>query len=1030
MLTFRTSAFPEVGYLTAHLKSATEAGYQIRIAWHSGGEHSAARVQEKKYSLDRPFRNPRTGVTLRASREEVDKLAGQIGPFIVDSVGQFAAVAEKHGNSSAVPLFASTGLHRDVEKWTDLVRTVLPARARLAREIEVVCERPGHRVDRTHPAQPIRVPMRIACELELSSGLLEAAGYLKDADVQRHLIRIEPWRNRGEPLPEAEILVLSEKISGSGLQLTAEQIRSISPLTRLIIALDRTPASQFRVPAGLRADVALAVIPLVMQVSPERVLHAFLEEIVHDNPLHDAMRKLRERLQDSYVDPSPDQREWASLARVYADPVTNQSLRLSKLVPQVADAAMNVLPASYIGNVESWSQRLGGAMPPDTVGSLVEAFGDLGKAAEPFRAALRQDVNFDGERRGLVPLAMIAGAAARMQERLQRVTPQLVKLLAGKGVVEALEKIQTRRLDAQLFRRVEHGAVVPMHSSERLNPGMPVRLRVHIGQRDDFSLLVAEPPAIDPLLPPLPDEEFHDLQITVFPKDFRLESRATQTVRLSRLGGTAPVEWDLKAPEIFKEPPEDFPAHDPVDSTNGIGWIVGSRAGLRINVYFRNQLLQSFKLIASVGGQDFMQQQQGISVECDYSQTARFGQMDQFGPRLVSLAVNADDETHTLMASRDGEKASLRWDTGQLANFTEAIREKLYEAMTTNGVSLFEFDEVTLELSPGSTASFETSARALAQAGSNLYAKLFQKSRLSSGLRKVLSQVRDSVAGTVQITATDPDYAFPWPILYDFDVPADETKPICKGILTDGSICNCHNSAITYCLRGFWGLRFVVEQRCPAPEPLRVPNRISPSPSNPVIGLVAAVSDVFIDNWAAALPSKTQLTVKAFPNTERLLDTFSDEATRPSVVVFVGHHQNAGDDKLPDHQLLSPTNTPILRLSDFSARGVVDWKLPRSVVFLLACSAGTTRADTGPSLAAALLLHGAAGVIATECTVFTPMVARISRDILAALAASDGGTGKTTIGQAMQRTLFELAREGCPLGLAFTYHGIAEACLP
>jgi hypothetical protein len=460
---------------------------------------------------------------------------------------------------------------------------------------------------------------------------------------------------------------------------------------------------------------------------------------------------------------------------------------------------------------------------------------------------------------------------------------------------------------------------------------------------------------------------------------------------------------------------------------------MGPEASLRLNVYYRNQLLQSFNLTAMVGkavSKDGM----AIRMKCDYSQTERFGQLDKLGSRAISLALNADDETHTLMVAKDGNTASVRWDVGQLANFTDAVRQQLYNAMVENGACRFAFDPESLEVLAQSLPHFETGVRALATVGSRLHDKLFQKSIRDPKLKQALLDIRDKNADIVQITATDPDYAFPWPILYDFDPPANEAAeaaPICSGKLANGADCACQGGASSYCLRGFWGMRLVVEQRGPAPEPLyNVPSRVAPAASDPVIGLVTAVSDEYIDEWAKTLESVTKLTVKKFSNTESLLQTFRNEAGRPSVIVFVGHHRNAGTDKLPDHQLLSPANAPILRLADFKKAGLKSWDLPRSLVFLLACGAGTARADTGPSLATALLTHGAAGVIATECTVYTPMVARISRDILAALAANKANAAKTNIGQAMQHTLLALAREGCPLGLAFTYHGIAEASLP
>jgi hypothetical protein len=377
------------------------------------------------------------------------------------------------------------------------------------------------------------------------------------------------------------------------------------------------------------------------------------------------------------------------------------------------------------------------------------------------------------------------------------------------------------------------------------------------------------------------------------------------------------------------------------------------------------------------------------------------------------------------MMAKDKVSAAVRWSSGQLAGFTGAIRDELFGAMVKNGAPRFDFDATTLALRSQSQAEFEPSVRALAAAGGRLADQLYALALLRPELAQLLGRIKSADADVLQVEAADSTYAFPWPLIYDFDRPADaDNQPVCRGQLANGKPCGCDSSPAGYCLRGFWGLRLIVEQRSPGPTPSAVKGRIAAAASTPVVGLVTSVNDAFVTNWVTALPTATKLTFKPFSNTALLLDTFREGTERPDVIVFLGHHRNAGSALLPDHQLLSPTKLPILRLADFRGKNAGPWASPRSLVFLLACAAGTTRADTGPSLAAALLALCSAGVLATECTVHTPMVARVSRDIMAKLAAN------ATIGSATRETLLELAREGCPLGLAFTFHGIAEASLP
>jgi len=99
-------------------------------------------------------------------------------------------------------------------------------------------------------------------------------------------------------------------------------------------------------------------------------------------------------------------------------------------------------------------------------------------------------------------------------------------------------------------------------------------------------------------------------------------------------------------------------------------------------------------------------------------------------------------------------------------------------------------------------------------------------------------------------------------------------------------------------------------------------------------------------------------------------------------------------------------------------------KGPRSLILLLACGVGGERVDTGTSIAASFLQLGAVGVLATECTIYTGIAARMARDLASALTRGD------EVGEALRSTISQLAATGCPLGLAFTYLGPAEARLP
>ena len=98
--------------------------------------------------------------------------------------------------------------------------------------------------------------------------------------------------------------------------------------------------------------------------------------------------------------------------------------------------------------------------------------------------------------------------------------------------------------------------------------------------------------------------------------------------------------------------------------------------------------------------------------------------------------------------------------------------------------------------------------------------------------------------------------------------------------------------------------------------------------------------------------------------------------------------------------------------------------MPRSLVLLLACDSGTTRVDTGVGFAGAMLKLGAIGVVGTECSVYTSLVAKYASELVSRLASG------MPMGKAIHKTNWAVAEQGCPLSLAFTYLGTIEARLP
>jgi len=419
-------------------------------------------------------------------------------------------------------------------------------------------------------------------------------------------------------------------------------------------------------------------------------------------------------------------------------------------------------------------------------------------------------------------------------------------------------------------------------------------------------------------------------------------------------------------------------------------------------------------------------------IECDFSQTRRFGRLGEVRPRILSLAVNEDDSggTHTLMLVKDRKRVALQWTEASMKMHTESVRQTLFGALSTaDKKSAFRFDLTTQKLLPPLLAatSYDNSVRDLANAGSELFNQLFLR---NGSARDLLKEVWETAGQTMQFVRNDPDYAFPWTLIYDYPIPkASDDSPllVCNGQSQSGAACSCGDNPPGYCVRGFWGVRHIVEQLCKARQHLDgKPGKIATAPTVPTVCVIPFVTDPFVDGLISKIRGLNQDHQIHNPLPKMFPDSTRDIGSRPALVVFVGHME----EEVTNYGLRRPrllhAGKPVLTLADIVSeiRKYGEWDTPRSLILLMACGSAASRVDTGTSLAAALLQLGAVGILGAECTVFTGMASRVAADVTRWLFQG------STMGDAMRKTVANLAAEGCPLGLAFTYLGSADAVLP
>jgi hypothetical protein len=755
--------------------------------------------------------------------------------------------------------------------------------------------------------------------------------------------------------------------------------------------------------------------------------HHFIEEIVlaviHDQPLHDAVAQARSEAGVSGL--------------LVSDPDAAYDLRLSAAGRAVLDEAAALDQGASIGDVEAFLARVGSTLsePLRVQLQAAERFQTIVHArAEEARA---QDISFDHESLGLTPVSKLKADLSGARAARAQLDDALRALGADPAARRLLEQHQQRSIDVTLDQ-LDRGLYRPLGKDSWIMPAARCRVAITIGHQSAHSVLLGDPVPLDPLLPDLDDESGYTLEIVVFEKDFTLLTPRVQLVTLPRLGGTAPVYFELRAPEA------------------------AGPANLRISVFHKNHLLQSFTVQTQIG---VPKQQTGeplIGARLDFCETERFANLEELGARVLSLGVNRDGDTHSLFVKKDRDaSAPMSLSQDLIKSQTAAFRAMLQAAMNQ------PFD---MDPKDGAAPSphFEQVIRQLAEFGKELARAL--STTASDAVDEALWLAADPGGGIIQVTRHDPNFVFPWHVVYDYDLPPRihglPPRPVCLGralpvaavtaaqsyAASDGTVSRevvgtlstapghkgCpHNPGIDVCcIYGFWGVRYQIEQLIAGPTPKDALKTVTKPRGRSGVCAATAATDEDATAVIKNLQKELGASFAELPPQTGIDELFWDPARRPAVFLALGHLETAplkNEPVGPRIALLAANRRPPGALAPgkwLHAGYLIDWKQarrkgwegdPRPLVLLMACSAGATQIDTLNDFVKSLNALGAAAIIGTECPVYSRLVARFSREVIV-----DVWTNGMPLGAAIQNFTQRLLKAGNPLAFAFTLSGSAD----
>jgi hypothetical protein len=912
----------------------------------------------------------------------------------------------------------------EVFNWEEMAEGLLTRYVDLNR-VQVVRHVPGPR--RTRP--PLRLPLRVlavgARPTETLSKLSEAGWYANDRATQEHGIELRtvPPDGFAHALGEGSewsIVLLNER----GRPYLLRQALKQRP--RLVVLISPALDGSFSEPLPTRVPVETAVLRLMGDdLAP--YFKEFFYGILHDYPLHEAVKAANRKERELNT----------TTVRLHANPESNNQLRLSDALAQMLDEVNHVRRWRRLGNLNKFIERASGELSAPLRDDLFK-LGELRRSLDQdFDDIESGTFNFMQETRSIVPMSRASSSLASARTKAAHISEVAASIVNNAEFVENLKMHHERRVDVAL-EHVTNSGEEAATTDKPLRQGAMYKVRVHVGHPSPQSIVVGDPPPLDPLLPET-EESGHRLEVALFEKDFKLLTKNVQPLYLPLLGSSEPVYFMISAPQ-----------------RSGV-------AEARIGLYYRNHLVQSFLLKANVseggamlaplsikmfvsdadeGGAQWveMQTDKQLLTHLTFSRSERLTNLDELGPRALSVAVNsnADAASHTFMLKLDADAAPVSLTEKTLDEQISAFREIL-RANTLNSQKQPLFPSYP---AAGSVPSqdFKRVIRSLAEKGYDLYNAVF--TRVPETMQDEMRRLAGSSDKTIQVIRHDPNFVFPWPILYDFQLPPKihgaPPPPVCLGYEGEAPVppadypvqkCSHNYMDEVYCIYGFWGLRHQIEQLVQiGGQTQNAITKIVPASPQKTIRLAVGTSDAHTKQLAQQM---SHVLGASFVDTnlsaEDLVDLMWDDEKRPAILVVLGHLEMKPITAEPDEPriVLVPsqkwfTANSILKSLRIKSR----WKQqPNTLVLLMACSAGATEISTLNDFVTALTSAGAAAVVGTECLIFSSLVSRFAHDLTTEMWK------KKTLGEAVKFFNRRLVGSGNPLAFVFNYLGDADLTL-
>jgi len=609
--------------------------------------------------------------------------------------------------------------------------------------------------------------------------------------------------------------------------------------------------------------------------------------------------------------------------------------------------------------------------------------------------------DFTQERLGLTSMAKAMAAMRKMEALPQRATP------FGPTPNE-----DGRRVEMLLDRYDEFGVTFPLRKGqlwEPLRAGWRYRLGVQIGLPSfQFGIFDEPPPSIDSAIAwdAVADEAL-ELEVCVFAKSFKLLSRTTKTLVLAKSGGPSRlVHFELKAPTTAG-------THD-----------------LRVSIYARNNLVQSFQLTALVfdpanrgnTNRNHQTDSRAITVRLTSSAVEDLADAHELPSRALSVALNDDAKPgdHTLMIKSTLQGVSARADESKIASINARYRDVLKAAHMGQ-------------------ISWAATIRDMAKVGSGIWSWLAGASRSES----ILNFLRCE-GETLQFVRHSSVLSMPWHLIYDFELPTEgawKAPEICCAkldVIADwpkaGELgCRHRPGKPVICVEGFWAFRHKLELLSEEAADGKTSTRANPAVQVPAphplltfgASLGTTLEKATETEWSNTYKERFH---RITPADAPVPNGLWNAALLPAVLLLLSHLHEEDESVNLEARVYAcaPTGLRDHEISALRLRAAKvnldPWNALRPIVLLMACDSARQDTHQLVTLTDAFLQAGASAVIGTEWTV------RAGEALAFGQRAADLllGGGDSTLGDVMQDYYCKALTAGKGVPMLFTAYGNAD----